>query len=101
MAATRDPLTPDEIECALRDLDGWTGDAEAIRRTVTCLTFRDAIRVVNAVADVAEESDHHPDIDIRYLDVTFACSTHVAHAVTAYDVDLARRIDEALRGLGC
>jgi len=98
---TRDPLTPDEIECALRELDGWTGDATALRRTVTCATFRDAIKVVNAVADVAEEADHHPDIDVRYLDVTFACSTHVAGAVTAYDVDLARRIDAAVTLLGC
>ena len=98
---TRDPLTPDEIECALRDLDGWSGGTEAIRRTVTCATFRDAIRLVNAVADVAEEADHHPDIDIRYLDVTFACSTHVANGVTAYDVDLARRIDAAITLAGC
>jgi 4a-hydroxytetrahydrobiopterin dehydratase len=98
---SRDPLTPDEIECALRELDGWSGDSGSLRRTVTCATFRDAVKVVDAVADVAEAADHHPDIDIRYLDVTFACSTHVAGAVTAYDVELARRIDDVLRSAGC
>lgn len=90
---TRDPLTPDAIEAALRELDGWTGDTAAIRRTVTCPAFMDAIRLVAQVADVAERLDHHPDIDIRYRDVTFACSTHSAGGVTEYDVELARHID--------
>jgi 4a-hydroxytetrahydrobiopterin dehydratase len=91
-AVTRDPLTPDEVDAALRDLPGWTGDAAALRRTVTCPTFRDAVALVDAVADAAEELDHHPDIDLRYRDVTFALSTHTAGGVTAYDVELARRI---------
>ena len=90
---TRDPLTPDEIECALRELDGWTGDTAAIRRTVTCPSFMDAVRLVNQVAEVAEGLDHHPDIDLRFREVTFACSTHTANGVTGYDVELARRID--------
>lgn len=90
---TRDPLTPDEIECSLRDLDGWTGDEHALRRTVTCPSFMDAVRLVGQVAGLAEELDHHPDIDIRFREVTFGCSTHTANGVTAYDVELARRID--------
>lgn len=90
---TRDPLTPDEIEAALRELDGWTGDTTAIRRTVTCPSFMDAVRLVAQVAEAAERLDHHPDIDLRYRDVTFACTTHSSDGVTAYDVELARRID--------
>lgn len=90
---TRDPLTPDEIEAALRELDGWTGDTTALRRTVTCPSFMDAVRLVSQVAAEAERLDHHPDIDLRYRDVTFACSTHSSGGVTAYDVELARRID--------
>ena len=93
MTLSRDPLTPDDIECALRELDGWTGDVTALRRTVACPSFMDAIRLVEQVARAAEELDHHPDIDIRHRDVTFACTTHSADGVTAYDVELARRID--------
>lgn len=90
---TRDPLTPDEIECALRELDGWSGDENALRRTVTLPSFMDAVRLVTQVAEEAERLDHHPDIDLRYREVTFACSTHTANGVTQYDVELARRID--------
>lgn len=97
---TRDPLSAAQVEAALRDLDGWTGDTTAIRRTVTCPTFRAAVRLVGAVAEIAEELHHHPDIDLRYRDVTFASTTHSAGAVTAYDVELARRIDAVTLG-GC
>lgn len=90
---TRDLLTATEVATALDDLKGWTGDTDGIRRTVSCPSFGDAIRLVNAVADAAEELDHHPDIDVRYRDVTFALSTHSAGGVTAHDVDLAKRID--------
>lgn len=98
---TRDPLTAAEVAAALGDLDGWAGDVRAIRRTVTCPTFRDAVRLVGKVADIAEDLDHHPDIDVRYRDVTFTSSTHSAGGVTAYDVDLARRIDAAVTLAGC
>ena len=52
------------------------------------------IRIVDEVAVVAEELDHHPDVDIRWRDVTFALSTHSKGGVTDRDVELARRIDE-------
>jgi 4a-hydroxytetrahydrobiopterin dehydratase len=81
------------------DPQGWTRDGDRLRRTVTLPSFRDAIALVNAVADVAEDLDHHPDIDVRYRDVTFTCWTHTTGGVTAKDVELARRI-EALVTLG-
>ena len=90
---TRDLLTDSDVSAALDDLEDWTGDTGGIRRTVSCPSFGDAIRLVNAVADAAEELDHHPDIDVRYKDVTFALSTHSAGGVTAYDVEMAKRID--------
>ncbi|HEU0129869.1 MAG TPA: 4a-hydroxytetrahydrobiopterin dehydratase [Mycobacteriales bacterium] len=89
---TRDPLTDAEVAAA--GLDGWAHEDGRLRRTVTAASFPEAIALVNTVAAVAEELDHHPDMDVRYRDVTFACWTHTAGGVTEYDVALARRIDE-------
>jgi 4a-hydroxytetrahydrobiopterin dehydratase len=88
----REPLSSDDVATALRDLPGWTRDGDRLVRTVTAPSFRAAVELVNAVADVAEELDHHPDIDLRYRDVTFACWTHSTNGVTTSDVELARRI---------
>ncbi len=39
-------------------------------------------RFVDRVARVADEMDHHPDIDIRYTKVTMSLSTHDAGGIT-------------------
>lgn len=86
-------LTDAEVRDALTTLDGWSGDTQALRRTVELPSFASAIDVVVHVADVAEMLDHHPDVDIRWRTLTFALSTHSAGGVTMRDVNLARRID--------
>ena len=87
-------LSPDDVRAALAHLPGWSGDEKQISRSVKAPTFAAGISLVDAVAQVADEMDHHPDIDIRWTTVTFACSTHSKGGVTDADIALARRIDE-------
>ena len=56
--------------------------------------MKDLPAFVARVADVAEASQHHPDIDIRYTKVHFSLSTHDAGGITQKDFDLARAIEE-------
>jgi 4a-hydroxytetrahydrobiopterin dehydratase len=87
-------LGDDGVRAALTDLPGWTGNGQAISRTVTAPDFLTGIRLVDDVALVAETMDHHPDIDIRWRTLTFSLSTHSAGGVTAADLELARGVDE-------
>ena len=91
-----DLLSTADINTHLAELDGWSGDTGGITRTAKLPTFVAAIGVVDRVATVAEEMDHHPDIDVRWRTLTFVCATHSAGGVTIKDIDLARRIDEIL-----
>jgi 4a-hydroxytetrahydrobiopterin dehydratase len=93
-------LDPEELRSALTTRPGWSGDASTITRTVTFPSFPEAIAAVDRVAVVAEELDHHPDMDIRWRDVTFHCATHSAGGVTGSDLDLAARIDEIVTAAG-
>jgi 4a-hydroxytetrahydrobiopterin dehydratase len=96
-----DPLTDDEVSRALDALDGWSRDADAIHRTVACADFRAAIALVNAVADVAEAANHHPDIEVRrYRRVTFTLTTHAANAITSRDIEVASEIDRLAARIG-
>ena len=90
-------LTEAAIGSALADLPDWTRDGEAISRSVRCASFREAIALVNAVADVAEAADHHPDIEIVWRRVTFRLTSKASGGLTQRDVDLAARIDEIIR----
>src|SRR3954468_331281 len=87
-------LSAGDVASGLAGLTGWSGDTTAIRRTVEAPSFPAAIRLVADVAQAAEDAGHHPDIDIRWRNVTFVLSTHSAGGVTALDLALARRIDE-------
>jgi 4a-hydroxytetrahydrobiopterin dehydratase len=88
-----DLLDAESVRNAVAVLDGWEGGTEAIVRTVGLRSFPAAIAVVDRVAEVAEQMDHHPDIDIRWRTLTFRCSTHSAGGVTTRDIALANRID--------
>jgi 4a-hydroxytetrahydrobiopterin dehydratase len=89
-------LSPDEVAAALQELPEWSGDENGIRRTVELASFRAAVDAISAIADVAEEMDHHPDIDLRWRTLHLAVVTHSAGGVTGNDVELARRIDQLL-----
>jgi 4a-hydroxytetrahydrobiopterin dehydratase len=92
-------LDAEAVRGELDGLDDWTGNPAGICRTAELRSFPDAIAVVDRVAAVAEELDHHPDIDIRWRTVTFRCATHSIGGVTRRDIELARRIDEIVRGV--
>jgi len=91
------PLTEPEIAAALASLPEWRRDGDWLIRTVVCPTFRASIALVAAVADAAEEADHHPDIEISWRRVTFRLTTKAARALTAKDVAMAATINRLAR----
>jgi 4a-hydroxytetrahydrobiopterin dehydratase len=91
-------LSDDELSAALDGLPLWAGDGGGLRRTVELPTFRDAVAAIVAIADVAEEMDHHPDVDLRWRTLHLSLVSHSAGGVTELDLELARRIDALLPG---
>lgn len=89
-----------ELDRALRDLPGWTVKDGALTKTFKHDSFPEAIVFVNAVAHLAELANHHPDIDIRYSNITLALVTHDQGGITDKDVNLARRIEEIRKKAG-
>jgi len=85
-------LTEDEIASRLTDVPGWTRDGSSIIATVTRSDFRDALLFTGAVAYLAEQANHHPDILIQWNKVTLTLSTHSAGGLTSNDFELATKI---------
>jgi 4a-hydroxytetrahydrobiopterin dehydratase len=89
-------LTDDQIQTALSgDLTNWKQEGTSIVRSVEADTFAAGIKLVAVVGALADEMNHHPDIDIRWTTVTFRLSTHSEGGLTQNDVDLAAAIDRA------
>ena len=75
----------------------WAKEGGALCAELRFRDFAEALAFVNRVGALAEEANHHPDIDIRWNTVTLRLSTHSAGGViTDRDHELAARID----GLG-
>jgi 4a-hydroxytetrahydrobiopterin dehydratase len=72
----------------------WQIEGDEIAKVVHLADFASALAYVNSVGAVAEELNHHPDIDVRYDTVTLRCSTHYLGGITENDFALAARIDQ-------
>jgi 4a-hydroxytetrahydrobiopterin dehydratase len=87
-------LNARQIKEAQASRPRWTRKGSLIQRTYKFKGFPAAIKFVQAVARVAEKAGHHPDIDIRWNEVTLKLTTHDAGGLTEKDFDLAGRFDE-------
>ena len=88
-----DVLTEEAITAELATVPRWAHTASSITRTVQRADFRAAMLYVGAVAYLAEEANHHPDILVQWNTVTLTLSTHSAGGLTSHDFALARAID--------
>jgi 4a-hydroxytetrahydrobiopterin dehydratase len=86
-----------EIDEALGGLPGWSVRNGMLVKTYPHESFPEAIVFVNAVAHLAELANHHPDIDVRYTNITLSLVTHDQGGITGQDLDLARRVEELRR----
>ncbi len=95
---TCEPLTAEALRAALTGLPGWELRDGLLQRALVLGSFPAAIDAVVAIAAIAEQAQHHPDIDVRYQKVTLRLCTHDAGgAITSLDIDLASAINAAFR----
>ena len=86
-------LSDAQIERHLQGTE-WRRDGAEIVRELKFADFAAAIGFVDAVAEVAEAADHHPDIFVHgWNNVRLTLSTHSDGGLTDADFALAAQID--------
>jgi len=86
-------LPESQILLSLASITQWQRQGDLITRTYEFADFLVAMKFVNAVASLAEQAQHHPDMDIRWNKVTLALTTHDAGGLTRRDFGLAQECD--------
>lgn len=81
-------------------LDGWRKVLDRLVVRFETGDFNTGAALVQRIAEVADEANHHPDVDLRYPLVNITLSSHDVFGVTSRDVALARQISEAAADLG-
>lgn len=89
-------MSDEEIESYCSVHPEWQFIDNQLVREATADSFLAGIDWVTQVARIAEDLDHHPDIDIRWRTVRFMLSTHSKGGVTQLDFELADRINEVV-----
>ena len=87
-------LTAKEISLNLKTVPKWSKRAQTIMRTFKFEGFLNSIDFVNQIARKAQKMNHHPDIDIRFNQVTLTLTTHDEGGISEKDFFLARQGDE-------
>ena len=94
MELSYERLTESQISASLPTVPGWSVHEGALQRKYEFSAYADGVLYANAVAAVADRLNHHPDILIGYKHVTISMVSHdAAGKLTAYDFELARRIN--------
>jgi 4a-hydroxytetrahydrobiopterin dehydratase len=95
---TRDILSFADVEAA--GLSDWRQLFEALRTRFSTGDFATGLALVTRIGALAEEANHHPDVDLRYPHVNVTLFSHDVFGVTSRDIDLARAISAAAAELG-
>ena len=74
-------ISPDEIRKSLSASD-WEYSNGHISKSYKFETYMDGIEFVRKIADLAERSNHHPDIKIRWCTVEISITSHEMSGVT-------------------
>lgn len=92
-------LTPEEIPGFMAQLpEAWDlVDNIKISKKFIFEDFKEAMKFVNKVAEIAESEGHHPDIYIFYSKVKIELWTHAIAGLHQNDFILAAKIEEALK----
>ena len=66
-----------------------------LTRSYTFKGYRPAVDFTNAVADIADTQDHHPDILLTWGNVQVTIWTHKIDGLTESDFYFAAKVEEA------
>lgn len=89
-------LTSEEITHQLDGLAAWSlsEDGLSIQKTFAFKNYYHTMAFVNAVAWIAHQQDHHPDLEVGYNKCKVTYSTHSAGGITKLDVEAAKQIED-------
>ncbi len=89
------PLAQEQATELLREMPDWklSNSASAITREFRFKNFHQTMAFVNAVAWIAHQTDHHPDLEVGYNRCTVTFSTHSIGGLSDNDFICAARIN--------
>lgn len=93
------PFSSEENQKYMKEISEWTLENEKeINKTYEFENFKEAMKFMNIIADIAETEGHHPDLELYdYKKVNVKIATHAIGGLSKNDFILAAKIDKMFR----
>jgi 4a-hydroxytetrahydrobiopterin dehydratase len=90
-------LSATQVIANLAKVEGWKlhgdGDTVAIEKTYGFKNYLRAVAFVNAVAYLAEQQNHHPEILLQFKQCSVRFNTHDVKGISIADFESAKLVD--------
>ena len=90
-------LSNKEIDSALKYLDGWIFSNNKIYKDFSFDTYLNGIEFVNSFATIAEEKNHHPDLNVGWCRVELIFTSHDQGGGTDQCIERAKVVESILK----
>ena len=89
------PMDAAEAHKMLGELDDWqlADSGKEIARTYKFKNYYQTMAFVNAIAWIAHQEDHHPDLQVGYNRLEVRFSTHAIDGLSENDFICAAKVD--------
>lgn len=88
------PLKETEINELIKQVPTWTLKGGHLYKKFKFKNFKEAMKFINSVADIAEQEGHHPDFSVHYNKVEIELFTHAIKGLSENDFIVAAKIDK-------
>ncbi|WP_265522228.1 VOC family protein [Oerskovia flava] len=80
-------------------IEDWRVVLSSARTVFRTGSFTAGVELIEAIGELAEAANHHPDVDLRYGTVEVRLTSHDVGGLSTRDVELARLVSAAAREL--
>ncbi len=89
------PLTSDDVKNYLTKVNHWQANADntMISRRFTFKGFYKTMAFVNAIAWIANQENHHPDMEVGFNYCLVKFTTHAINGLSENDFICAAKVD--------
>ena len=93
------PLDEDQCQRMLQEIPGWdlSADKKSLVRKFLFKSFYPTMSFVNAVAYLAQQEGHHPDLLVGYNYCTINFTTHAINGLSENDFICAAKINQLIK----
>ena len=91
-------LDAEKVQDLLLDIQGWevNPDNKEICRSFAFTNYYQTMAFVNAIAWMAHQENHHPDIEVSYNQCVVRYSTHAIGGLSENDFICAAKVNRLL-----